>query len=302
MAVGLVCFWLDPETEVNLTPSKQLSKKKWETGGYTTQQIYDLYLENLRVKSDAIDCCIAYDVKLYRWSSSLLPLWEKIEHDSSLDQLVSQKLREIGKKIKDNNLRINFHPDHFCVLATEKEHVFQNSILELQNHVYLLEQMELDESSFYNINIHAGGKDKTELAIRNIKRLPSSIRNRISLENDEFCYNVEELYKIYQETGVPIVFDSHHYEFNPGSLTLEESLDLAITTWGDIKPTTHSSNSKPGLSSKDSVTRRRAHAEYVEIVPEYQVQLCREEKIDIEIEAKKKSLAYFRVREKYALS
>lgn len=298
MALGLVCFLLDPDTQENLTPSRNLSKTRWEKNFYSTEEIYSLYLANIENKITAVEYCHASDVRMYRLSSGILPLWEKIQHNDRYDKQVKAALRRLGKLIRKYNMRINFHPDLFCLVGTDREEVYQRSLLELQNHVYLLESMELEESVFYNINIHAGGKEKSEQCVRNILRLPDNVRNRITLENDEYCYSVEQLYQIYQATGVPIVFDSHHHSFNPGNLTGKKALELALKTWKDIKPTTHISNSKPGLRRTDGVNKRRAHSDWIRNIPPYQLKMLQQDLIDVEVEAKKKSLAYFELRER----
>lgn len=41
------------------------------------------------------------------------------------------------------------------------------------------------------------------------KRLPTNVRARLVLENDEMCYNAEELLGICEELDVPLVFGAY---------------------------------------------------------------------------------------------
>ena len=47
----------------------------------------------------------------------------------------------------------------------------------------------------------------------------------------------------HRRIGTPIVHDFHHHEFNTGGLSNADALALAVSTWGDITPVTHYSQS-----------------------------------------------------------
>ena len=58
-------------------------------------------------------------------------------------------------------------------------------------------------------------------------------------------YSVKDLYEgVYKVIGIPIVFDYHHHRFCTGDLSEQEALEMAISTWGDIKPVVHYSESR----------------------------------------------------------
>ena len=65
--------------------------------------------------------------------------------------------------------------------------------------------------------IHGGGvygeKEKTiDRWCENYEKLPDKIKNRLVLENCEKCYSIKDCLKIHEKCGVPIVFDTHHYD------------------------------------------------------------------------------------------
>lgn len=150
--------------------------------------------------------------------------------------------------------------------------------------------MNLPESAFYSINIHGGTKGNSKLLINSINKMSSSVRKRLTLENDELSYNVKELYDVYQETGIPICWDSHHHTFNNAGLSLEEGLFLAKKTWNNIKPLTHLSNTSP-LVANGSFTEKRKHSDYVHYIPDCQLKGNNNNEIDIDFEFKMKNLA-----------
>ena len=73
--------------------------------------------------------------------------------------------------------------------------------------------MGLDQDSV--MIMHMGGVfgDKAATLDRfrtNYARLSESVKARLVLENDEICYNVDDLMPICQELNIPIIFDYHH--------------------------------------------------------------------------------------------
>ncbi len=90
---------------------------------------------------------------------------------------------------------------------------------------------------------------------------------------------------IHNKINIPIVFDYHHHAFNTGDLTEEEALKLAITTWGDITPVVHYSESK-ALHEENNKLKPQAHSDYIKSLPNtYGLN------VDIMVEAKAKELA-----------
>jgi UV DNA damage endonuclease len=156
----------------------------------------------------------------------------------------------------------------------------------------MFDQMGLDQTHYYPVNIHGGAKNKYENVIANIKNLPDFVKNRLTLENDEFSYSVKELYKISCETKIPIVFDSHHHSFLTDDLSGEEAMELAISTWNGIKPITHLSNTEPELLNSKSKKDLRKHSFDIYSIPDYQLKANNSNIIDIDLEFKGKNLVF----------
>lgn len=141
--------------------------------------------------------------------------------------------------------------------------------------------------------IHGGGvfgdKPATLERIKeNYKRLPENVKQRIVLENDEMCYNVDDLLPLCEELNIPMVLDYHHFNIFPSAdKTLEELMPRIVATWErkGIKPKFHLSEERPGAVT---VMERRAHSDRCKRLPE-----PLPAGIDLMIEAKDKEQAVF---------
>ena len=99
-------------------------------------------------------------------------------------------------------------------------------------------------------------------------------------------YSVKDLYEgIHKKIGIPIVFDYHHYKFNTGEQTEQEALEMALSTWGDIKPVVHYSESRSEEQLDESI-KPQAHSDLIKELPN-----TYGHDVDIMVEAKHKELA-----------
>jgi UV DNA damage endonuclease len=214
--------------------------------------------------------------------------------------MIKFKLADLGKYIRDNDIRVSFHPGPFDVLASENPAVVDKTIIDLDRHAQIFDMMGLEASTYYPINIHINTtKPSRELAsgrfCDNFWRLSDTCRARLTVENDDSQsqYSVKMLYDmVYTKIGIPIVFDQHHFNYGPQDQTMEEALRLAVSTWKTV-PITHMSSSRRTEDEKAVVT---AHADYIyERIETFDLQF------DVEIEAKAKDLAVFKYIKDFAL-
>jgi UV DNA damage endonuclease len=235
-----------------------------------------------RMSSDMFPWMSEYEI-------STLPNWEKIK----------TQLETCGKIIKDNNLRVSFHPGPFTVLGSKNLSVVINSIKELHKHDEIMNWMSLEASNDYHINIHLNSADpsREEGALRFINgynSLNETTKKRLTIENDDKLnqYSVKHLYDlVHVYTGIPIVFDFLHHTLGPQDQSREEAFKLAYSTW-NVKPLVHYSSSK---ILEDSAAHRTAHSNYIhEKIPTYQGY-----DYDCEIEAKSKDLALLKYLKEY---
>jgi hypothetical protein len=110
-----------------------------------------------------------------------------------------------------------------------------------------MDAMELDREAV--IVVHVGGAydDPGTGASRFVDRfmrLPAFVCRRLALEHDDTVFSLAEVYRIHQQTGIPLVFDYLHFRcHNPERLELAEALEMALGTWpADIRPKVHFSS------------------------------------------------------------
>lgn len=238
----------------------------------------------------------AYEVHLYRFSSKLIPL---IGHGQLVDwdpfPTLAPSFQAIGNYVREHNMRVSFHPDHFTVLSTPREEVLLSSYEDLQRHVRMLDEMGLDSRA--KCNIHIGGAYGNKPAacdrfVTNFERLEPHIKQYITLENDDKTFTAQETLEVCERVNIPMVLDIHHHHVNNGGGTLGDALwERVLRTWTGqaVPPKIHVSSPK---SEKDP----RGHADYVDHETLLQflrsIQLFTPE-LDVMIEAKMKDRALF---------
>jgi len=305
MVMGVVCQWLEPRTKrdgsivyENSIEEKLLQLGAFKRGKYTEEQIKQTYLNNVNELLKLVPKLNAANIKSFRMSSNVLPLFEFCEDIAKNNIELLNKFKLLGKLFKDNNIRVSCHPGQFAVISSDSDNVIANSVKELNYHSWMFDQMGLDRTPYYAINIHGGKRGNVDRAINTILALPEQTRNRLTLENDESCYSVPELIKIHEKTGTPIVWDSHHHTFNTGGMDISTACFETMKTWGTIKPLQHLSNTEPGMEN-GSFTERRKHSYNIHYIPEKQKELILENIIDVDVEAKGKNLAVLKMRKDF---
>lgn len=261
--------------------------------------ISELIILNLKDTLKVLEYNLKNQIYIYRLSSDSFPWMSEYEFSELPNyEKVKSYLEKIGDFIKENNIRVSYHPGPFNVLASENLSTVDKTIKELNKHAELMDMMKLDKNTFYPINIHINTTKPTreEAAQRFVEKfelLSESCKSRLTVENDDSPnqYSVKMLYDwVYTKIGIPIVFDQHHYNYGPQDQSMEDALKLAISTW-KTRPLTHMSSPK---TLEDNSGKKTAHADYIyEEIKTYGLDF------DVEIEAKAKDLAVFRYRKEF---
>jgi len=281
-----------------ITTGRSMIKRTFQTKGLDYAS--ELTLKNVKDLNSIISWNVLNGYDFYRMSSGLAP-W-KTEYDwkdlKDIDS-IRRWFHSAGTMAKTHGVRLTSHPGPYNVLVSPKEEVVENCIKDLTIHGDEFDMMGLSRTPYNKINIHLGGAYGDKEAsmkrfVKNFPRLPESVRSRLTLENDDKAsmYSVKDLYEgIYKKIGVPIVFDYHHHKFCTGGMSEQEALEMALSTWGDIKPVTHYSESRRD-EQKDETIRVQAHSDYV-----YDKIEMYGNDFDIMVEAKAKELAVDRYLE-----
>ena len=263
------------------------------------QHASQLGLQNARDLETILKWNLENEIYFFRLGSDILPWGNKVDISKFPDiNQIKDVLARCGEFATKNGIRITTHPGPFNLLASPKEDVVENTIKDLEMHALIFDFMNLSRTPYNKINIHVGATyGNKEIAAatwcKNFHRLSEGVKSRLTVENDDKAtmYSVQDLHTlIHQQVGVPIVFDYHHHTFNTGDLTAEEALKLAMSTWGDVKPVAHYSESKSIHESNNSINPR-AHSDYIDnTIDTFNLD------VDVMIEAKAKELALLRYR------
>lgn len=131
---------------------------------------------------------------------------------------LSPLLSAIGRFVRQNGMRVSFHPEHFSVLTSEDEAVAEATRNILGYHVRLVEGMGLGRDVKLVLHLGGAGRDRTA-AIRRaalfIKGLPEKVSGRMVLENDDKVFTALDVLSCAEPAGLPVVLDVHHEKCNP---------------------------------------------------------------------------------------
>ena len=193
--------------------SRSVILKTLETKGF--EVLREKIIQNLKDTLVMIDWNEQNGIKVFRLSSDLFPHKSNCRAQSYSYDFALDLLKEIGAKARSYNQRITFHPGQYNVIGTPREEVLENTIRDLTYHTEVLDLMEMNQDSV--IVIHGGGvyKNKPETIDRWCKqfyRLPENVQKRIVLENCEKNFSIIDCIEVSKRIGVPVVFDTHHFE------------------------------------------------------------------------------------------
>lgn len=196
---------------------------------------------HLRVSLEYLREIMAYlakqDIHMYRMSSGLVPYGSHPDMPQFHNQVreCAAELRELGKQVREQRMRLSFHPSQFVILNSPDPTLTANSIRDLVIQAEVLDEMELGPEAV--LVIHVGGtygnpEEGCRRWIETYRNLPEPAQRRLVLENDDIRYSAGDVLKIHEHTGVRLVFDNLHFSCNnPQQLNMSETLRRFIATW-----------------------------------------------------------------------
>lgn len=255
------------------------------------KKLKEVTYSNIEALEKILRYNIDNNIHFYRMTSNFIPLathpdvmWDYLKY-------FKKDLEYIGKLIKDNNLRVDTHPDQFNVINSDRESVVENTLRTLNMQVDLFEAMNYEQGKLViHIGGAKGGKDiALDRFINNLKNVPKRITDRLILENDDKTFNAKEVLQICEKTNLPMVFDIHHHNCNNCEEDIKSLLPQIFKTWEDeeLVPKIH-------FSSPREFEKDRKHADYIDanrfLEFIYKAKESVNKDFDIMIEAKKKDI------------
>lgn len=253
-------------------------------------------LSNLDNLFQILQYNIKHQIHFYRITSALVPLATHPEVTNwDYRKIFKKDFERLGNLIRENNLRVDTHPDEFNVINSIKEEVVLSCKRNLSSHVKLFEDLSYPTGKMVlHIGSAQGGiEEAMKRFINNFKNFPNEITEKLILENDDKTFTAAEVLRICKELDAPMVLDVHHHLCNNQGENLDALLLDIFSTWDKepIKPKIHFST--PRETDKD-----RKHADYINALDFCEfVELTKSLNRDyyVMIEAKKKDQALFQL-------
>jgi UV DNA damage endonuclease len=236
----------------------------------------DRILNNVRVTHKIIEYCGKRGWN-YRASSDMFPVMshKDFPFDMVVDCLHSKaeildEFKKCADTIRKYNVRVSMHPGQFTVLCSANPNVVINSIHDIKLHSYIMDLMELPRDYSSPINIHMGLykgnlKEISKRFVDSWNRLCDGGKKRLVIENEDKgnSWAVSEMVDhIQSKISIPFTFDYHHHKLNQKGLSEKEAFNICYSTWGNVKPLFHYSESCPNNPSNP-----RAHSMFALKLP-----------------------------------
>jgi UV DNA damage endonuclease len=262
-------------------------------------------LENLIDLEKMLEFNLTHGIYFLR-ISSIFPWGHKYDFSELPNyNSIKRQADRCANVIKKHNIRITCHPSQYVCLASPNPNTITESLADLELHGRQMDLLGLPRNHWAKINIHIGGSyGDHDAAMKrwcdSFSALSDAAKARLTVENDDKPngWSVSMLMSVHEITGCPIVFDSLHWELgpkvNPVDHDYSESLDLALSTWSEVTPVVHHSESRK-LHEDKSVSSSRAHTDkYYNPFPN-----PNNRNVHIMLESKHKEIALIDYRNKF---
>ena len=260
--IGFACKWIDDPSQVDgIKPTDDC--KKYNTGTTTVAwlnrqtktiaeaKLWSLVKQNIESTRKLVQKVGTLDehLRMVRISSDILPVythnnWNYFYILPDVVQYMENHFRQIGDIARNNSVRISFHPGQFCVLASDRPDVVENSIAEFEYHADMARWMGYGKTfQDMKINVHISGKLGAAGFRAAYSKLSDVAKNCITVENDEHVFGLDDCLNI--ADLCPIVLDIHHHFVKTGEYieANDPRIEKVVQSWRGIVPTIHYSNS-----------------------------------------------------------
>ena len=226
----------------------------------TPENMLAVCRHNLRALETMLRYCAEARIQLVRISSDIIPLASHPQNSFDWQSELEQELTSARATLAQTGIRVSMHPGQYTVLNSPRQDVVDRAIDDLTFHASFLDALGAGSSARIILHLGGGYGDRASALDRltdNILALPPQVRNRISLENDERVFTIEDALAICGKCGLPAIFDVFHHSLNaPAYGTQSYWLDRAIESWCTQhgRPKLHYSQQlgggKPGMHSR----------------------------------------------------
>jgi UV DNA damage repair endonuclease len=326
--IGFACKWaeVNKKGEIASTPGLNtggttLAWARRNNRNIVEEKIIDVAKTNIVNTHNLLKkvATLPQELRMVRITSDMLSFYTHDDYkdfwlSTNTQDLLQRWFAPLGETIRQNDIRVSFHPDQFVVLASESEGIVNNSIREFEYHADMARFMGFGKSfQDIKINVHISGR-KGAQGIRDVyQRLSPEARNAITIENEEYTHGLTDCLEL--ADLLPIVMDIHHNWVRESEYIQKDDtrVQRVIDSWRGIRPTCHYSVSREDvlvghdartLPNRDTLLesgfnkqKLRAHSDYFwnEAVNNWALSFL--DKFDIMCESKGKNLASVKLYE-----
>jgi UV DNA damage endonuclease len=238
------------------------SSRTFRLASFSAQRLVETVGENLDCLQRVLGWNAKHGIGFFRITSDLVPFASHAVCTYDWARRFRDRFRAVGRIVRRHRMRISMHPDQFVLLNALDEKIVKSSVRELGYHTRVLDLMELPASA--KVQIHVGGVygDKNAAIGRFVaqhRKLPTAIKRRLVIENDDRSYTVADCLGVNRLTGAPVLFDVFHHRVNSSGESGRSALRCCAATWhrADGLPMVDYSSQEPGQ-------RRGRHREHID--------------------------------------
>jgi UV DNA damage repair endonuclease len=242
----------DPKLNQTGTTIKWLSS---QTPERARERLWDLMRNNVSALAAQIEWLGKQppNQRMFRITSDLLCAythddWMPFYFQPDVVHFLESNLSKIGTRARELDIKLSFHPGQFCVLASEQDHVVENSITEFEYHCDLIRYMGYGKQfQDFKCNVHVGGKRGPQGIKDALKRLSPEARNCLTIENAEFTWGLDASLELVDTCA--LVLDIHHHNIHSSEYILpsDTRFKRVLDSWRGVRPTIHYSVSQEEL-------------------------------------------------------
>ncbi len=139
-------------------------------------------LSNFRDLELILNYNINHNVHFYRLTSKLIPLSTHKEVVFDYINQYKNYFLKIGKIIRDNDMRVDSHPDQFCVLNSTNNDIVESSVNIIKYHKDIFNAMKINGKIILHVGSSKEGKKKSiDRFIKVFNSLDRNLRDSIIL-------------------------------------------------------------------------------------------------------------------------
>lgn len=261
--IGFACKWIDTPEQVDGIKSTDPAKI-YNTGTTTVawlnrqsreaaeQRLWDLMVGNIESVRKLVERVGDLDesLRMVRLSSDILPVytepnWRYFHQRVDVRDYCQIHFGRIGEIARSRGVRLSFHPGQYCCIVSDSADVVHRSIEELEYHADMIRWMGYGQQfQDFKCNVHLSGRLGIDGFDTAWQQMSPELRNTLTLENDEYQKNIDQLIKL--KDKVAIVLDIHHHLISDSEYisATDDRIKHIIDSWRGVRPVIHYSQSR----------------------------------------------------------